>query len=201
MADHHFILASASPRRRELLAGLGFLFTVAPAAIDERPRPGEAIADYVARLAAEKALAVAPASQVILAADTIVAVDGELLGKPRHDADACRMLRRLSGRRHEVLTGVGVLAPGSARPTVEVVGTDVVFAPLDDLTIDAYVATGEPRDKAGAYAIQGLAAAFIEGIEGNYTNVVGLPLPTAVRLLDAAGVPLPLRAPRQPSGD
>lgn len=190
-----FILASGSPRRRQLLAGLGYRFTVLPVAIDESPRPGEDPETYVARLAAEKAQAVPQQDTVVLAADTVVAVGGALLGKPRDDEDARRMLRRLAGRGHEVMTGVACRGAAADTPHVEVVRTSVVVAPLGEAWINAYVASGEPRDKAGAYAIQGLAAAFVESIDGNYTNVVGLPLPTVVRLLAAAGVPLRFNRP------
>lgn len=204
-----FVLASGSPRRKDLLEGLGYRFVVRPASIDERPRPGEPPRDYVARLAREKALADRHMHdddpRVVLAADTIVALGDTLLGKPSDDDDAVRMLRGLSGREHEVMTGVAVQrgkpfgAGAAIAVEVEVVATRVAFQALDEATIRDYVATGEPHGKAGAYAIQGIAAAFIESIDGNYPNVVGLPLPTAVRMLEAAGIPLAMRpSPEDP---
>ena len=172
------LLASSSPRRRELLQAAGWQVEVAPANLSERRRPRESPAAYVRRLARAKAAAVAdrqPAATV-LGADTVVVVDAAILGKPRHDAAARAMLRRLSGRRHQVLTGVCLRRNG--QEAVGVVATWVWFAPLSAADIRAYVATGEPRDKAGAYAIQGLAARFIPRIAGSYSNVVGLPVAT-----------------------
>ena len=200
------VLASGSPRRRELLAPLGIPFEVRPADVDESPLPGEPAGDLVRRLAVAKALAGLAAAPepdvVVLAADTVAAVAGEVLGKPVDDHDAVRMLRRLSGTRHEVLTGVAVArrrpAPSGTSSIeaglgdavaieVAVVATIVTMAELSDRDIAAYVATGEPMDKAGAYAIQGGAAAFVDGYDGSYSNVVGLPMETVERLLkDAA---------------
>ncbi len=183
------VLASASPRRRVLLSGLGPRFTVRSSEIDETPRPGEAPGAYVLRLAREKARAAGRPGELVLAADTSVVVDGEILGKPRDDTDAERMLRLLSGREHEVLTGVAVLDP-MGRLVAAIDRTVVRVAPLSAEEIAWYVATGEPRDKAGAYAIQGLGALFVEAVAGNYSNVVGLPIPTVYRLFEELGYDL-----------
>ncbi|HYG66966.1 MAG TPA: Maf family protein [Anaeromyxobacteraceae bacterium] len=181
-------LASQSPRRRELLAELGIALEIRPARTDETPRPGERPRDYVARVARAKARAVH--GDVVLAADTTVAIGDAILGKPEDDADAARMLRALADRTHEVLTGVCVrTAAGAEREAV--VATEVRFAPLTDAQIDWYVATGEPHDKAGAYAIQGVAGAFVEAVHGSVTNVIGLPLAETIALLRAAGLALP----------
>ncbi|HVG08277.1 MAG TPA: Maf family protein [Thermoanaerobaculia bacterium] len=176
------VLASGSPRRRELLEGLGVVFTVRPVDLDESPLPGEAPRDYVLRLAVEKAAAAS--GELVLAADTTVVVDGQILGKPQDDDDARRMLRLLSGREHSVLTGIAL---GKA---AEVDETLVRFAPLSEAEIDWYVATGEPRDKAGAYAIQGLGSLFVEAVQGSYSNVVGLPIPRMYRLFARLGYDL-----------
>jgi septum formation protein len=179
------VLASASPRRAELLANAGFTFSVQPAAIDESTRPGEPPADYVCRIARAKAAAVAfncrESGSVILAADTAVVVADEILGKPADDTDAVRMLKLLSGRVHEVFTGVVLL--DSAGETVEVARTQVRLLPLTDLEIAWYVETKEPDGKAGAYAIQGIGARFVDWIEGSWSNVVGLPVATVDRML------------------
>lgn len=184
------ILASGSPRRRELLAGLGVEPTVRPVDIDESPRDGESAAGYVLRLAEEKARAQAEPGELILAADTVVTLDGDLLGKPEDEDDAKAMLRRLSGRTHQVLTGVAVFDPANDTLDTEAVATDVTFGRLTGADVDWYVASGEPMDKAGAYAIQGLGALFVERITGNYSNVVGLPLPTVRLLLGRMGFDL-----------
>lgn len=185
------VLASASPRRRELLGGLGLRFTVRAAEIDETPRPGEDPGAYVLRLAREKARAAARPGELVLAADTSVVVGGEILGKPRDGEDAARMLRLLSGREHEVLTGVAVVdMAGDGRLASGVDRTAVRMAPLSAEEIAWYVATGEPRDKAGAYAIQGLGSLFVEAVAGNYSNVVGLPVPLVYRLFAELGVDL-----------
>ena len=160
-------------------------FTVRPADVDESLRPGEPPRDYVLRLASEKA---SLPGELVLAADTVVVVDGEILGKPRDDEDARRMLRLLSGREHTVLTGVALR--DAAAQAAEVDETRVRFAALSDAEIDWYVATGEPRDKAGAYAIQGLGSLFVEAVEGSYSNVVGLPIPRMYRLFARLGYDL-----------
>ena len=183
MSRPRLILASGSPRRRELLAGLGVVPTVRPVDIDESPRDGESAAGYVLRLSEEKARERAESGELILAADTVVTIDGDLLGKPEDEADAGAMLRRLSGRTHQVLTGVAVFDPARDVLDTEAVATDVTFGRLSERDVDWYVASGEPMDKAGAYAIQGLGALFVERITGNYSNVVGLPLPTVRQLL------------------
>jgi septum formation protein len=182
----HLVLASSSPRRAELLKAAGFSFTIRPVDADESAQSGESIDDYVRRVALLKAAAAGtpPADTVILAADTIVAIDGVRLGKPADDREAAAMLARLSGRTHEVLTAI-VIATSSRRTmrTVDVARTAVTFNLLPPHVIDWYVASGEPRDKAGAYAIQGLASRFVERLEGSYTNVVGLPVDLVYRHL------------------
>ena len=182
------ILASASPRRRELLAQAGFDFEVVSADVPEIRRPGEDPIRFVTRLAREKAEAVIsrepiPPNTLVLGADTIVLVDEEVLGKPQDEADAARMLRLLSGRTHQVITGV-CLAKGSERQRAAEV-TFVRFATLSDKEIEAYVATGEPLDKAGAYAIQGRAGRWVPRIHGCYFNVVGLPLALVSSMVEA----------------
>lgn len=181
------ILASGSPRRRELLERLGYTFEVRAVDIDESPQPGEVADTYVERLAREKAQATVQAGEVILAADTVVVLDGELLGKPVDDDDAIAMLRRLSGRAHEVSTGVAVFDVDANRLETAVETTTVRFAPLEPAEIAWYVASREPMDKAGAYAIQGFGSLFVEAIDGNYSNVVGLPVPQVYRMLGQAG--------------
>ena len=170
------VLASRSPRRAALLTRAGYRFEVAPADIDERRRDGEAPRELVRRLAREKAAAVAPRhpGAVVLGADTLVVVDGAVLGKPDGAAGAAAMLRRLSGRAHEVLTGVALRADGRCRDGVQ--STRVVFRALGPDEVAWYVATGESADKAGSYSIQGRASRFVTRIEGSYTNVVGLPI-------------------------
>ena len=189
------VLASASPRRARLLAEAGYAFDVAPAGIDERRLGDETPAAYVRRLARAKAEAVAPRypGRVVVGADTIVVIDGLVLGKPADAAEAAGMLGRLAGRRHTVLTGVALVR--DARSEVVVERTEVAFTALDAERIRWYVGTGEPDDKAGAYAAQGIGSRFIERIEGSYSNVVGLPIPVVGRLLErldgvrAAGPP------------
>jgi septum formation protein len=202
------ILASASPRRRELLAQAGYAFTVEAADVDESLQTGEAAGDYVQRLAEEKALAVfahhaapktsgapsLPASSVrvgstklpliVLGADTTVVCDGEILAKPENVEDAKRMLRRLSGRVHEVLTGVAVVTPAGVSSAVET--TKVTFGAIPEAELDLYCSTAEPMDKAGAYGIQGYAARWIPRIDGDYFNVMGLPIARVVRMIEAA---------------
>jgi septum formation protein len=220
------VLASASPRRRELLAQAGFSFEVYPAQVPEDLKPGEDPIAYVTRLAREKAQAVFdqlsanpkpdnpqilgapepalslskgpdsgtwestkpdPNSLVVLGADTTVTLDNRILGKPEDPADAARILRLLSGRTHRVITGVAIVTAERAEVAAEVTG--VKFLTLSDEEIAAYVATGEPMDKAGAYAIQGRAARWIPRIEGDYFNVVGLPLALVTALLDSCCLP------------
>ena len=169
------ILASQSPRRRELLGLFGIPFAVKVADIDETMDPGKAPFDEVARVSRCKALAIAPAEEdVVIAADTIVVVEGRVLGKPRDEADAFRMLRLLSGRDHQVMTGVCVLRGGEERVFTEV--TDLHFRDLTDTEIRRYIATGDPMDKAGSYGIQNGAALFCEKMSGDYYNVMGLPV-------------------------
>jgi septum formation protein len=179
------ILASASPRRAELLRNAGIAFTVVPAHVPEEPSPGESPIAYAQRLARDKALAVLARhpADTVLGADTVVVVDEHLLEKPIDAADAARMLRLLSGRTHEVITGVCVAHSGFQRIEAEV--TEVSFAPLSDSEIADYVGSGEPMDKAGAYAIQGIASRWAKRIAGCYFNVVGLPVPRVYRLLRA----------------
>jgi septum formation protein len=179
------VLASASPRRQELLRNAGLAFEVQPANVPERVVAGEGAKDCAERLAREKALAVAlqRPQDPVLGADTIVAVDGHLLGKPTDAVDATRMLRLLSGRDHEVITGVCLVVKG--QPFVASETTRVTVDRITDQEIADYVATGEPMDKAGAYAIQGIASRWISRIEGDYSNVVGLPVALVYRLFCA----------------
>ena len=192
------ILASGSPRRRELLGLLGLPFTVQTSEFDEHgiPTAGLTPPEWVQRLAEGKARAVAGSvgrDALVLGADTTVVLDGEYLNKPADPADARRMLRRLSGRTHEVHTGlclVEVTGGRITRTATDAARTLVTFDPLSEDTLTAYVATGEPLDKAGAYGIQGKALSFIPGIQGDYFNVVGLPLNRLVALLGDFGVSL-----------
>lgn len=193
------VLASASPRRRELLAGLELAFTVRPVDLDETPRPDEEPGAYVFRLAREKAAARAGASEgaegaeLVLAADTTVVLDGDILGKPVDVLDARRMLGRIAGREHTVLTGVALherRVGGEVRQVSTVASSRVRMAPMSEREIAWYAATGEPLDKAGSYAVQGLGALFVEEVFGNYTNVVGLPLPATYRLFAELGYDL-----------
>ncbi|HKW90145.1 MAG TPA: Maf family protein [Candidatus Acidoferrales bacterium] len=178
------ILASISPRRAEILRNAGFNFDILPSEVDESVRPRESAADYVRRLAEEKARAAAQTlasnrkadAAVIVAADATVVLDGEILGKPSSADDARDMLRRLSGRTHEVLTGLAVLSLQSREIQLAVESTCVTFAKMTEAEIEDYVASGEPFDKAGAYAIQARGGKFITRIEGCYFNVMGLPL-------------------------
>jgi septum formation protein len=172
------VLASASPRRAELLKNAGIDFVVrAGHGVDETPFADESPGEYVERLAEAKALAVeAGPGEILLGADTVVAVDGRLFGKPADDREAAEMLAALSGRCHEVVTGI-CLRSGNAAVVRDRAVTRVWFTELSTQEIAEYVASGEPRDKAGAYAIQGIASRFVERIEGSYTNVVGLPVP------------------------
>ena len=186
-----WILASASPRRRELLAGVGLTFEVRPAAGEEHPQAGLSGAETAMRLSRAKCEEIAETASkddVVIAADTVVVLDGAILGKPRDEADAKRMLTALSGRTHWVYTGVTVARGDTVLAEAE--GTEVHFRPLTAREIDAYVATGEPMDKAGAYGIQGRAALFVEGIRGDYFNVVGLPLCRLGQMLKTFGISL-----------
>ncbi|MFN8641869.1 MAG: Maf family protein [Candidatus Binatia bacterium] len=196
------VLASASPRRAELLEAAGYEFDVDTADVDETPRPGEAPEAYVQRLALAKALAVAArhTEAMVLGADTTVVVDGTILGKPADAAEARTMLQRLAGHAHEVLTGVALVCGPWTR--VEVATTRVWFLPLTPEEIDGYVASGEPMDKAGAYAIQGRASRFASRIDGSYSNVVGLPVALVhQRLLEYSSHPEePTPGPAQPQG-
>ena len=190
------VLASASPRRQELLRNAGISFTVHPTNIPELPRPGEKPRECAERLAREKAQAVLRQhpGKLVLGADTIVVVEGEILGKPRDEADAMRMLRLLSGRTHQVITGVCLgLRTGNQKLETGFEDTRsettlVTMIPLSDEDIRSYIATGEPMDKAGAYAIQGLASRWIPRIDGDYFNVVGLPVALVFTMLQEHGL-------------
>lgn len=188
MTCPHVILASQSPRRRELLTLVGIAHEVRPADIDESYRAGEYPHAHAKRLACEKAGVVArdAPDALVIGSDTIVVVDGDVLGKPRDDADAAAMLTRLAGRSHTVITAVAVQWRGVTRSAVEVV--DVTFHPLTAVEIDAYIATREPMDKAGAYGIQGYGATIVARVDGDYFAVMGLPLQRLVRLMADLGV-------------
>lgn len=181
----HLILASASPRRADLLRSAGFEFDIEAANVDETPRPGEPPAAYTQRVARDKARHVASSHAgepvIVLGADTEVVLGRRILGKPADEDDARRMLRTLAGQVHEVLTALVLV--GEGREVAEVVTTRVWFTPMTQGEIDWYVASGEPMDKAGAYAIQGLGARFVERLEGSWSNVVGLPVAVVHRLL------------------
>jgi septum formation protein len=189
------ILASASPRRRELLARLGLPFEVRPSGIEEVLAPGIPAAELATALARAKARDVADRLRaagegpaVVLGADTLVVLDGRPLGKPATRDEARAMLRALRGRSHDVVTAVALVGVPGGRETAEVVTSQVRMQPYGDQEIDAYVATGEPDDKAGAYAVQGAGGRLVGRVEGCYTNVVGLPLGTTARLLRASGL-------------
>jgi len=183
------VLASASPRRRELLGQICREFRILPSAIDETPPPGPP-ADVVVALALAKARAVADGvpDAVVLGADTLVVVAGEILGKPRAAAEAVGMLRRLRNQRHEVVTGVAVVRARARGERTAVVRTQVTMRDYSDAEIEAYVRTGEPLDAAGAYAVQAGGGRLVAAVEGCYTNVVGLPLATTQALLESFGV-------------
>jgi len=190
------ILASNSPRRRELLALSGWMFHVRPSDVDENLRPGEAPGAYVLRLAETKARAAAALAhpgQIVLAADTAVVVDGDILGKPRHVAEAAAMLKQLRGRSHQVYTGLAVLDPAVGNFATDLCVTEVPMRAYADAEIDAYVASGDPLDKAGAYAIQHAGFHPVEKLAGCYASVMGLPLCHLVRTLRRLDV--------QPRGD
>jgi septum formation protein len=183
------VLASASPRRRDLLASIGVEFAVREPDIDESPLDGETPVAYVTRLASAKAAAVsAERDELVIAADTTVDLDSEIFGKPVDDREAASMLRRLSGRTHRVHTGVAVRHNGIE--LVEACATLVTFVVLDEATIRWYISTGEPVGKAGAYALQGAAAALVSGVDGSVSNVIGLPMDVVVRLAARCGVEL-----------
>lgn len=194
------MLASGSPRRRELLDQIGVAYRVLPADIDESQHPGEDPGTYTCRIAGEKVRAVAArraAGEIVLGADTAVVLGSRMLGKPVSADEAMAMLRILSGRTHEVYTAVAVLDPGDALE-VQLNISEVTFAELEDDWITAYVATGEPMDKAGAYGIQGWAGCQIRRVSGSYSAIMGLPLYETARLLSAAGLRLP-QIPRSDS--
>lgn len=197
MSAAALILASASPRRRELLAQLGVSYHCDPAAIDETPRPGELPADYVQRMALDKAAAVAlrHPGAAVLAADTSVVIDEDILGKPRDHFDGLAMLARLSGREHRVLTAVCLRQAQDS--DLRLVATTVEFTTLTREVCEAYLATPEPWDKAGAYAVQGLGGAFVRALHGSYSNVVGLPLLETWQLLSGRGIATGLDAAAQ----
>ena len=186
-------LASASPRRRELLESLGLAFHVEPAGVDESALPDEPARDHVVRLAAKKAATVAAALRnrgieaLVLAADTTVTIDGAILGKPMDANDALAMLRRLAGRRHDVITACRLVRNDDGRTAAAVVLSSVRFNPWSDSLARWYVATGEPFDKAGAYGIQGRGVLLASGIEGSWSNVVGLPLESLPSLFRDVG--------------
>ncbi|MDX1582069.1 MAG: Maf family protein [Thermoanaerobaculia bacterium] len=188
--DSLLILASGSPRRRELLESIGLEFEIRTSDVPEELGTDESPVEYVERLAREKAFAIAsgvPHAWVI-AADTVVYLDREVLEKPADRNHAIEMLGRLAGRTHTVYSGVTLMNHRNGHERTESIRTNVTIAPLDRDTIEWYVDTGEPMDKAGAYAIQGLGAMFVETVEGNYTNVVGLPIPTLFRMMSRAGI-------------
>ena len=191
------VLASESPRRREILSQLGVSFRIVPSGIDERALPGETPEAHVQRLACEKGLEVRSRLQsssndaeraCILSADTIVLVAGQVYGKPVDDADALRMLQTLAGQTHRVLTALALCEVGGEYRDALLLTTEVTFRAVDRGTLERYVASGEARDKAGSYAIQGLGAGLVRAIHGSYTNVVGMPAAETVEMLDRAGV-------------
>ena len=191
MNDLRLILASSSPRRKHLLESLGIRFDVIAPDIDEHRHPNEEPFDYVVRIARAKAESAVVADAVVVAADTVVVIDGQVLGKPGHPEEAKTMLRRLGGVTHEVLTGVAVARlTDIVQVLTAVESTLVKFLPMTDDEIADYVATGEPMDKAGAYALGGLGAIFVEAVHGSPSGVIGLPVHTTARLLRSLGVDL-----------
>ncbi|TYC57974.1 septum formation inhibitor Maf [Marinobacter sp. BW6] len=190
------ILASASPRRAELLQQIGLKFSVRPADIDETPKPDETPEQYVERLAREKARAVVQSSPecLVLGSDTSVVLDGKILGKPSGPADARETLARLSGVTHQVMTAVALATEGQCQSVLVI--TEVCFRELSTAEIEAYVASGEPMDKAGSYGIQGLGGIFVNELRGSYSAVVGLPLQETAALLAGAGYPVWKNWPR-----
>ncbi len=187
--NRQLILASSSPRRSELLKQIGLEFRTIPCKVEETSPPGMKPCDLVEMLAARKARAVAVLLEdgIVIGADTVVVLDNQILGKPADLNDAVAMLRRLQGRSHEVYTGVALADAGRGKIIKDHVKTRVYFRPLEEAEIQKYVSTGEPLDKAGAYAVQGLAAMFITRLEGCYTNVVGLPLAKLADMLQEFG--------------
>ena len=189
VGERTLVLASASPRRADLLRSLGVRYSVLPVDLDETPRSGEPAKDTAVRLAREKALAArdrGAAGDLVMGADTVVVIGDEVLGKPADDADAARMLRRLSGRTHRVITGLALVRTGDGSVFSDAETTAVTFRPLEEDEIAWLVASGESRDKAGAYGIQGLGSLAVREIEGDYWNVVGLPLGLLKKLLGKA---------------
>jgi septum formation protein len=187
--ESKIILASASPRRSEILESLGINFLAVSSNVDERPHVDETPADYIIRIARSKVIGVARQyeSGLVIGADTVVVLDSKILGKPSDDEDARQMLESLAGRWHAVMTGVALYDTTTKREVVDFEKTLVRFAPLSIAEIDWYIATGEHKDKAGAYGIQGSAGLFVEEIAGNYHNVVGLPIPLVYRLAKRLG--------------
>ena len=184
------IPASGSPRRRKLLEAIGVVFCVVKPQIEEIPREGEPPASFARRVAIEKARKVAEAhpSSWVLGADTVVVLEGEVMGKPRGASEAASMLRRLSGKVHQVLTAFALINLAEGRQITGIETTEVKFVPMDETDIRWYISTGEPFGKAGAYAIQGRGGAFVEWVRGSYSNVVGLPLAQLLRHLKALGL-------------
>jgi len=196
------LLASASPRRRELLERVGLAIEVHPADVDEREQPNETPGDYVRRIAHAKAIAIARRSDLwVLAADTTVTLDGAILGKPETPEEAAKMMRWLSGRTHQVMTAYVLIGERDERTVVRegLVSTDVTMLELDGAMLANYIASGEWRGKAGAYAIQGIAAALVREVNGSVTNVIGLPLAEVIAALRDVGAPVPRFAAGKPA--
>lgn len=201
MTNNQLVLASASPRRQELLEAMGVTFRCVPSAVDEKGILADHPRTFALRAAYAKAMDVAsgqPEETWVLAADTVVTLKMRLFGKPESDADAIRMLRTLSGQTHEVITGLALLQAGRNQSWLQPVSTRVTFRELGDAEIEEYVNSGEPRDKAGAYGIQGLGGNLVETIDGDYFNVVGLPCDTLADLFEEAGLPAPKSIPQPP---
>ncbi|WP_394708370.1 Maf family protein [uncultured Desulfuromusa sp.] len=194
LMENQLILASASPRRRELLRQIGLEFQVVPSRAEEQILPNETPEEHVIRLSLDKATEVANRDHIsgrwFIGSDTIVLCDNRILGKPENEAHAATMLKQLSGRQHQVLSGYAVIDRQTGKQRAEAVSTRVWFRQLTDVEITGYIATGEPADKAGAYAIQGLGICFVSRIEGSYTNVVGLPLCKLTLAMKELGIPL-----------
>jgi septum formation protein len=190
--EPRIILASASPRRAELLSQIGVRFELALSQIEERPHPDEAPPDYITRIARAKVIAVARQREtgLVIGADTVVVLDGRMIGKPENQSDARNLLRQLSGRWHAVMTGVALYDVETRHEVADYEKTLVKFGKLTDSEIEWYVDTGEPMDKAGAYGIQGFGGLFVDEIAGNYYNVVGLPIPLVYRLARRLGYSL-----------